>query len=409
MAFRPLLAQLEERADRGRRGVKDRDAVLVDHRPQAIGLGMGRRALVHHHRRAVRQRSVDDVAVAGDPSDIGGAPVRVVVFEVEHPLARDVCAEEIPSGGMHDALGLAGGPAGVEDEQRVLGVEVFRLAPHRGVLHHVVPPHVATRFHRHRRAAPPTDHDLLDRGTVVERTVDLFLECHRCALAESPIGGDDQGRLRVVDAVLERFRRKAAEHHAVRRADPGAGQHGDRQLGDHRHVDRDPVAFLNTEALEHARELADFAVEVLVGEGPRITWLAFPDDRGFIAPPGVEVAVQAIDRHVRLAADEPLGEREFPIEDLLPLLKPEQLFGQVPPELVRVPLRLFGELGVVLHALDVRGPAESRLGLEHPTLGQYRLDLWLRHSEQSPSRRGMPMKTVGSRKCPRLVALRPPL
>lgn len=34
-------------------------------------------ALVEHLRRAVRQRPVDDIAMPGDPPDIGGAPVHV--------------------------------------------------------------------------------------------------------------------------------------------------------------------------------------------------------------------------------------------------------------------------------------------------------------------------------------------
>src|SRR3712207_8640932 len=34
-----------------------------------------RGALVHHLRRAVRERPVDHVGVAGHPADVGGAPV----------------------------------------------------------------------------------------------------------------------------------------------------------------------------------------------------------------------------------------------------------------------------------------------------------------------------------------------
>ena len=43
------------------------------------------RALVHHRGRAVGQRPVDDVGVAGDPADVGRAPVDVLLgLEVEH-------------------------------------------------------------------------------------------------------------------------------------------------------------------------------------------------------------------------------------------------------------------------------------------------------------------------------------
>ena len=72
-----LRAPLHERADRGRRRVEDRDAVLLDDRPPAVAAGRVGRALVHHRRGAVGERAVDDVAVAGDPADVGRAPVDV--------------------------------------------------------------------------------------------------------------------------------------------------------------------------------------------------------------------------------------------------------------------------------------------------------------------------------------------
>ena len=74
-----VLAPLHEGADRGRRGVEDRDAVLLDDLPPAALVRGVRRALVHHLGRAVGQRSVDDVGVAGHPADVGGAPVDVGV------------------------------------------------------------------------------------------------------------------------------------------------------------------------------------------------------------------------------------------------------------------------------------------------------------------------------------------
>jgi hypothetical protein len=53
--------------------------------------------------------------------------------------------------------------------------------------------------------------------------------------------------------------REAAEDHRVDGADAGAGEHRDRRLGDHRQVDRDAVALLDPEPLEHVGELADLA------------------------------------------------------------------------------------------------------------------------------------------------------
>ncbi len=47
--------------------------------PEAVEVGEVGRALVHEDGGAVLEGAVDDVAVAGDPADVGGAPVDVVV------------------------------------------------------------------------------------------------------------------------------------------------------------------------------------------------------------------------------------------------------------------------------------------------------------------------------------------
>ena len=121
---RDLLAPLHERADRGRRRVEDRDAVLLDDLPPAALVRVVGRALVHDLRRAVRERAVDDVAVAGDPADVGGAPVDVGLgLEVEDRVVRVRRADQVAAGRVQDALGLAGRAGGVHDVERVLGVE----------------------------------------------------------------------------------------------------------------------------------------------------------------------------------------------------------------------------------------------------------------------------------------------
>ena len=91
--LRPLVAPLDEGADGGGRGVEDVDLVSLDDAPEAVGLGEVGRAFVHQAGRAVLQRAVDDVAVAGDPADIGGAPVDVFVLEIEDPLGGEVGAD----------------------------------------------------------------------------------------------------------------------------------------------------------------------------------------------------------------------------------------------------------------------------------------------------------------------------
>ena len=77
---------------------------------------------------AVREGSVDDVGVSGDPADVGGAPVDVLSrFVIEDVVVGVRGLGEVTAGGVDDALGLSGGAGGVENEQGMLGVEGLRF------------------------------------------------------------------------------------------------------------------------------------------------------------------------------------------------------------------------------------------------------------------------------------------
>ena len=90
--------------------------------PEAAASGESGAPSYITHGRAVRQRTVDDVAVAGHPADVGGAPVDVLFLEVEHQLRRRVDVRQVAARRVHHALRLAGRARRVEDEEQVLGV-----------------------------------------------------------------------------------------------------------------------------------------------------------------------------------------------------------------------------------------------------------------------------------------------
>ena len=68
------------------------------------------------------------------------------------------------------------------------------------------------------------------------------------------------------DPVAHRVGGEAAEDDGVRRADAGAGEHRDDDLGDHPEVDRDAVALPDAAGAQPVGEAADPLVEVAVGD-----------------------------------------------------------------------------------------------------------------------------------------------
>src|SRR6185436_13955788 len=125
----------------------DRDTVALDDLPPSPRIGPVRRALVHNAGREIGQWPIDDVRVAGDPADVGGGPVDVLVLDVEDIAVRAGDAGQVAGRGVQDALGLGGGAGSVEEVEHVFALHPLRLAPIGLARHHVVPPEVAPLLH----------------------------------------------------------------------------------------------------------------------------------------------------------------------------------------------------------------------------------------------------------------------
>src|SRR5437867_5468962 len=118
----------------------------------------------------------------------------------------------------------------------------------------------------------------------------------------------------------------------MNRADSRPREHRARRLGNERQVDRDTVTALHAEAFQDVGELLNFDVQVPIRERATIPRLAFPDDRGLVAPRRVDVPVDAIEGDIDLPSDEPLGTGRCPLEHFVPLRVPVELLCLTRPE-----------------------------------------------------------------------------
>ncbi len=237
--------------------------------------------------------------------------------------------------------------------------------------HEVVVPAVAALDHGDIGAGPADDHHVLDGWRPLEGGVGVGLEGDGGRPPPPAVGRDQDLRGSVVDAVAEGVGREPAEDHAVGGTDAGAGEHGHRQLGDHRQVDVDPVALADTQRLEDVGEPAHLVGQLGVGDGAGVTGLALPVVGDLVAPPGSHVAVEAVGGRVERAAHEPLGERKLPVEDGVPVGVPVEELGRLAsPEALEI------VVGLVVHR-RVRDPGlllELGRGRELPILQVVSLD-----------------------------------
>ena len=162
----------------------------------------------------------------------------------------------------------------------------------------------------------------------------------------------------------------------MHRADARARQHRNRQLRTHAHVDGHAIARLDAQRLQDIGALADFAQQLLIGVGADLARLAFPNDGGFIFPPGLDVAVQAVVRKIQLATQKPLCPRNFPFHNFVPRLEPMQLARNVGPKSLRIGRSLGTDLVVLFFTANVSVLAELLRRRKAARFGKDGVDIW---------------------------------
>src|SRR5262249_38401900 len=117
--------------------------IFLDYRPPAIFLRKIRRSFIHHHGRTGSERPIDRITVTRHPANIRGAPVDIVLFQIEYPLHCSQGMSEISADSMDDSFCFAVCSGSRERVQSRLGVQAGRLAVAAFPRHCVMPPEVA--------------------------------------------------------------------------------------------------------------------------------------------------------------------------------------------------------------------------------------------------------------------------
>ncbi|MNS56604.1 hypothetical protein D3C72_894660 [compost metagenome] len=115
-AFDGFVAFSHQGANGGWGGIKNVDLVLIDHLTHTGRRRPIRYAFEHQRGRAAGQRAVQQIAVTGDPADVGGTPVNVALVIVKNVFKGRCRVNQISAGGVQHAFWLAGGAGGIKDK-----------------------------------------------------------------------------------------------------------------------------------------------------------------------------------------------------------------------------------------------------------------------------------------------------
>ena len=132
--------------------------------------------------------------MTGDPADVGGTPVDVARMVVEHVFKSRGRIDQVAASGVQHAFWLTGGTGGIQDEQRIFGVHLFRLVFRAGFLNQIAPPQVAPFLPVDFAAGTLEHHHVFDTFDVriLQRVIDILLQRDRATGAQPFISGDHQ-------------------------------------------------------------------------------------------------------------------------------------------------------------------------------------------------------------------------
>ena len=134
--------------------------------------------------------------------------------------------------------------------------------------------------------------------------------------------------------VASSLRGKAAEHHRMDGAEPGAGEHGERRFRHHRHVDDDAVALVDALVGEHGGQRVHLRQHLGIGEFPdRAGDGAVMDQRELVGAAASDMAVDGVAAGVAVGARKPAAiDAGLGVEDLVPGLEPVDGARRLGPE-----------------------------------------------------------------------------
>src|SRR5215475_9352795 len=130
---------------------------------------------------------------------------------------------------------------------------------------------------------------------------------------------------------------KTSEDHRMNRPNPSTGQHGNDGFWHHRHIDDDPVAFLNSLPHQHSGKTRHLIQQLTIAEGfDRPSYGAIVDESRLISSALFDMPIEGVVARVHRAAVEPAikrraGSIENPVPFFVPM-NPVRYFG---PEALR--------------------------------------------------------------------------
>ena len=342
MFFHRICTSTHKRTDNGGRSIENIDLELFNDVPEAIWSWIGRNTLKHHGCAAHGQRSIEDIAMTGNPADISCTPVHIIILQIKYVLHGMAGIGEIPSGSVDNTFWRAGTAACIQNKQRILRIHTHRIALVGNIIgsHDFMPPVIATVLHIHIIAAALDNNTVFDGIFTSNCLIGIWFERYCFSSAKNCISSNKNFRLTIMNTTLETGSTEARKNNAVDSTETCTGQKGNGQFRNHRQIYSNTVTFTYAHLLKDIGETAYLGVQHLIGINLDIFLrLTLKNDGGFIAAAICQVPVEAIIGDIQFTVNKPLDIRfnQIFLNNLIPFFVPgNKLFRPFSPETIRI-------------------------------------------------------------------------
>src|SRR5436305_2815989 len=131
----PFHTMAHQTTDSGRRSVNGSHLQFLGDTPIAVGIWIGGDAFKEDAGGSVHEWTVDDVAMSRDPTDIGGTPIDIALFNIENEFCRCINTDCIATLNVYYSLGLARATTRVKNVEEIF--TIHRLAWNHGILWYI--------------------------------------------------------------------------------------------------------------------------------------------------------------------------------------------------------------------------------------------------------------------------------
>lgn len=275
-----VITSLLEKSESSWSNVELSDLVVLNDIPVSGEVWIGWGTLEDESGNTEKERSVNDIGVAGNPSNIASSSENISWMQIENVLSGASSSNQVTTSGVHDTLWFTSGTGGVEKEEWVLRRHQLAWNVVWILEDLLVPPEISASLHWDLGASAAENENVSDIWASSKSLIDDSLGSNRLSTSLTLISGDDNARVSIVDTVTERLGGETGEDDGVDSTDTGDGKECNDSLWNHRKVDSNGVSLLDAHLLQGKGKTADITEELPVGDSTTICWLISLVDDG---------------------------------------------------------------------------------------------------------------------------------